>query len=80
MKLTLIAFVIGRFVLFFKYQNNFNRQQNQLREEYIQQLEQENERLIAENRSQREDYERFLERLTPMVFRTAMMQEVRICP
>lgn len=46
-------------------------------EEHIRKLEQENERLFVENQFQRQEYERFLDQLTTMVIRTAVMQEVR---
>ena len=45
-------------------------------QEYIRQLEQENGRLITENQYQRKEYQRFLDQLTKMVLRTAVMQEV----
>ena len=51
-------------------------QQIHLLQEHVRQLEQDNERLAAENRRQRDEYEHFLEQLTPMVLRTAIMQEV----
>lgn len=52
-------------------------QQTHFLEEHIRQLEQENERLFVENQCQRQEYERFLDQLTTMVIRTAVMQEVR---
>ena len=60
----------------FQYKTGINRPQTQFLEEYIRQLEDENGRLTLENQCQREEYERFLERLTPMVLKTAVMQEV----
>lgn len=52
-------------------------QQTHFLEEHVRQLEQENERLLVENQCQRQEYERFLDQLTTMVIRTAVMQEVR---
>ncbi|CAF4167225.1 unnamed protein product [Rotaria sp. Silwood2] len=50
-------------------------QQRRFLEEHIRQLEQENGRLFAENQCQRQEYERFLDQLTTMVLRTAVLQE-----
>ncbi|CAF0797643.1 unnamed protein product [Rotaria sp. Silwood1] len=50
-------------------------QQTHFLEEHIRQLEQENGRLFAENQCQRQEYERFLDQLTTMVLRTAVLQE-----
>ncbi|CAF0798319.1 unnamed protein product [Rotaria sordida] len=54
---------------------NVDAQPTRFLEEYIRQLEQENGRLFAENKCQRQEYERFLDQLTTMVLRTAMLQE-----
>ncbi|CAF1379379.1 unnamed protein product [Rotaria sp. Silwood1] len=57
------------------YKTSMRTQQKYFFEEHIRQLEQENERLFVENQCQREEYERFLDQLTTMVIRTAVMQE-----
>ncbi|CAM4978645.1 unnamed protein product [Rotaria socialis] len=57
------------------YKTSLRTQQTHFFEEYIRQLEQENERLFVENRCQRQEYERFLDQLTTMVIQTAVMQE-----
>lgn len=48
----------------------------QVLQEQIEKLEQENHRLFNENQYQRDEYEQFLDQLTTMVVRTAIMQEV----
>ncbi|CAF1158721.1 unnamed protein product [Rotaria magnacalcarata] len=57
------------------YKTSMRTQQTHFFEEHIRQLEQENERLFVENQCQRQEYERFLDQLTTMVIRTAVMQE-----
>ncbi|CAF2595835.1 unnamed protein product [Rotaria sp. Silwood2] len=57
------------------YKTSMRTQQKHFLEEHIRQLEQENERLFVENQCQRQEYERFLNQLTTMVIRTAVMQE-----
>ncbi|CAF0776804.1 unnamed protein product [Adineta ricciae] len=51
-------------------------QQTRSLQEHIRQLEQENGRLFVENQCQRQEYESFLDQLTTMVLRTAIMHEV----
>ena len=45
-------------------------------DERIGELEEENGRLFAENQCQRREYVQFLDQLSTMVIRTAVMQEV----
>ncbi|CAF4606338.1 unnamed protein product, partial [Rotaria socialis] len=54
---------------------NVDTQQTRFLEDHIRQLEHENGRLFTENQCQRQEYERFLDQLTTMVLRTAMLQE-----
>ncbi|CAF1556186.1 unnamed protein product, partial [Rotaria sordida] len=57
------------------YKTSMRTHHTHFLEEHIRQLEQENERLFFENQCQRQEYERFLDQLTTMVIRTAVMQE-----
>ncbi|CAF0775904.1 unnamed protein product [Adineta steineri] len=52
-----------------------NTQQTHFFDEHVRELEQENGRLFTENQCQREEYIRFLDKLSTMVIRTAVMQE-----
>lgn len=45
-------------------------------DERIGVLEEENEKLFAENQCQRQEYVQYLDQLSTMVIRTAVMQEV----
>ncbi|CAF2105517.1 unnamed protein product [Rotaria magnacalcarata] len=54
---------------------NVDTQQTRFLEDHIRQLEHENGRLFTENQCQRQEYERFLDQLTTMVLRAAVLQE-----
>ncbi|CAF1675489.1 unnamed protein product [Adineta ricciae] len=54
---------------------NVNTQRTYVLDERIGELEEENGRLFAENQCQRQEYVQFLDQLSTMVIRTAVMQE-----
>ncbi|UJR22897.1 hypothetical protein I4U23_025925 [Adineta vaga] len=54
---------------------NVNTHQAYFLDEHIRELEEENGKLFAQNQCQREEYVQFLDQLSTMVIRTAVMQE-----